>query len=119
MNLNATEVAWAAGLLEGDGHFGTMNDGRSLRVKLNLTDYDVTRRFADTFGASVNGPYDHEHKDGHVRKPYWRTDIVKRDLAMTIMGAVWPHPGKRRRIQVKNSILRWKNHPGRNGHASD
>ena len=67
---SAEEIAWAAGLFEGEGSISRF--GRSgkfdLRVSLNMTDEDVVRRFdAIVDGGKVYGPYSSYR--GH--KPIW------------------------------------------------
>jgi hypothetical protein len=58
---SAEEIAWAAGLFEGEGsitRFG--RPGKfDLRVSLNMTDEDVVRRF----DAIVDGAGHTEHED--------------------------------------------------------
>ena len=51
-----TDIAWAAGLFEGEGCF-TLVDGRPVAA-LNSTDEDVIRKFASVVGGIINGPYD-------------------------------------------------------------
>jgi hypothetical protein len=64
------EVAWAAGLFEGEG-CTTESDGR-FTLRLNNTDESVVRRFDEvvTWGL-VYGPYRNSERDGHSRKPFW------------------------------------------------
>jgi hypothetical protein len=62
------EIAWAAGLFEGEGTF-TWDYGRAqLRVK--MTDLDVLEKLLDIWSVGkVYGPYETNSKDGSVRKP--------------------------------------------------
>lgn len=58
-----TEIAWAAGLFEGEGSFGYWN-GRS-RATMTLTDLDVLRRFSSIVGHGTIGDskvYQSHHK---------------------------------------------------------
>lgn len=66
-----TDIAWVAGLLEGEGYFGcriatTKNrPGKAylqVRICVNMTDEDVLRRAQSITGA------------GHINGPYTRTD---------------------------------------------
>lgn len=50
------EIAWAAGLFEGEGCI-TVSNGRPV-MRLNSTDADTPRRFCEIVGAGkVYGPY--------------------------------------------------------------
>lgn len=59
MDLSETDRAWLAGLLEGEGYFGTVNNTvkgkvyRYPRVGVTMTDRDVIERVAALFGTSV------------------------------------------------------------------
>ena len=55
-DMTESELAWLAGLLEGEGCFGVLN-GRA-RLQLRMTDEDVVRKAAAFLGASVNVSHD-------------------------------------------------------------
>lgn len=74
--MNEFDLAWAAGLFEGEGFIGfnrSTSDSEHrprgyLTLELRMTDEDVVRRFASIVGVgSVNGPY-LPKKGG---KPFW------------------------------------------------
>lgn len=52
MNIKDTDIAWAAGLFEGEGTFGFSN-GVAKRVVIQMTDLDILTRMQDLFGGSV------------------------------------------------------------------
>ena len=58
------ELAWAAGIFEGEGTI--VANGRTFRLVVKMTDRDVVEHFAAVMGGRVLGPYDAH--DG-VRKP--------------------------------------------------
>lgn len=67
----ACDVAWAAGLFEGEGCVFAKPDKGRLRIvaSLDSCDFDVLDRFAEVIGVGrVYGPY--EHAKG--TKPYWK-----------------------------------------------
>jgi hypothetical protein len=69
-----TEIAWAAGLFEGEGSITYIPRGLhpDLQVAINMTDEDVVRRFeAVVDRGRVYGPY-HPPSHGDRRKPFWR-----------------------------------------------
>lgn len=73
-------IAWAAGLFEGEGTFGVYGNGRKARnvvsLSIVMTDEDVIRNFAAVvenadagmFG-TIDGPLPSQRKGG---KPLWR-----------------------------------------------
>ena len=64
------EVAWAAGLFEGEGSITVC--GGVARLSLVLTDYQVLERFVEIVGTGkIYGPYVNGYRDGFVRKPRW------------------------------------------------
>jgi hypothetical protein len=65
------EIAWAAGLFEGEGCV-TETDGR-FTMRLNNTDERVVRRFDEiVVWGLVYGPYRQlRNRDGRRRKPFW------------------------------------------------
>jgi hypothetical protein len=65
--LTDVEVAWIAGLLEGEGHFAPK------AIIVNMTDRDVLERLAALTGGRLNGPY--TYKNRPTSKPYYRVWI--------------------------------------------
>ena len=63
--MTSEEIAWAAGLFEGEG-CATVSNGRP-RLVLRMTDEESVRRFGDTVGIGrVYGPYTYPGKS-----PIW------------------------------------------------
>jgi hypothetical protein len=63
----AEQLAWAAGLFEGEGTI-TMC-GLTFTLQLKNTDESVVDRFIEIVELGhVYGPYDNHHKDGFTRK---------------------------------------------------
>jgi hypothetical protein len=97
---SAVDVAWLAGLLEGEGHFG-MSSGRPgqryPRIALKMTDEDIISRVAELWGRSYYVAHDSSRPSTY--KTQYRTEIKGND-ARDIMRAVLPHLGKRRAERV-------------------
>ena len=84
MPFKSEDVAWAAGLFEGEG---TINTGKSyyvngekrarktpqITIRIGMTDIEPLERFAAIFGGSVTGPYKDKRKDWY--KPYWFVSV--------------------------------------------
>lgn len=99
--VTAMEIAWLAGLLEGEGSVSI--NGRSCTVRVKMTDHDVVARAADILGARI---YD----DGIRRtglKQIW-TAQVKGTLAAGWAMTLYPWFGVRRRGQVRHAITHWR-----------
>jgi hypothetical protein len=98
MTTAGCEIAWAAGLFEGEGTI-TQSRGR-LYVRLKMTDESIVLRFAEIarFG-EIYGPYSHQRTDGYVRKPYW-VWLAAEYEALEVLEMLWPWLGQRRRGQA-------------------
>lgn len=70
MGIHDEEIAWAAGLFEGEGTI-TQSSG-IVNLRVTSTDGDVLDRFAEVVGAGkVYGPYVYAKPDGRRRKPFY------------------------------------------------
>lgn len=105
------DIAWLAGLLEGEASFvATCHSGRYvyLQVSLRMADEDVVRRAAAVFGVGhVTGPYRWKGFKDHW-KDQWQWSVTKSADAYAVMIAVWPWLGERRRQQVKSAVGAWR-----------
>lgn len=99
---SALDIAWLAGLLEGEGNVAI--NGRSLTIRVKMTDHDVVLRAATILG----GPM---YTDPVIRsgktKPTW-TAQVKGALAAGWAMTLYPWFGQRRREQVRRAIAHWR-----------
>lgn len=91
--MDQTELAWAAGLFEGEGCF-TVSSGTVPRAKMRSTDEDVVRRFHSIIGL------------GRVREePYFRDRgmkmqwewYAKKAEVPDVIQLLYPWLGERRR----------------------
>jgi hypothetical protein len=70
MHAQNAEMAWAAGLFEGEGTITLC--GSVVHLRLNLTDFEVLERFWEIVGTGkIYGPYTSGYRDGYTRKPRW------------------------------------------------
>jgi hypothetical protein len=103
VNSTPQELAWAAGLFEGEGTFVVFKNGgpaayRYPQAKVSMTDEDVVRRFGDVLGfGTVNGPYDSYGARGKRRKPIWTWHGNGLEKTQALVAAFWPWFGERRR----------------------
>lgn len=94
-----TDVAWAAGLFEGEGCFGMIQTGRGCGVifscTLQMTDEDVVRRFhqiVEVGRVSVTAT--------GTGKTLWRWVTRSRADYRTVTALLRPHLGVRRRMKI-------------------
>ncbi len=88
------ELAWLAGLLEGEGCFSLHR--RSPEIRLQMTDRDVVERVALLFG----GRRVTAGKPRNWGKQTVFTTSTQGDSAVQIMRAIRPHMGERRGARI-------------------
>ena len=106
--MTSTEVAWLAGLLEGEGYFAVQGSSiGSPIIQLLMTDRDVVDRVAAVFQTNVNTVKRYEG-----RKQAYRVNAYGSRAAGLIM-TIYPFLGARRRAKVKEVLAGWKASTGR------
>jgi hypothetical protein len=96
------EIAWAAGLFEGEGSCSIQwVKGRAYAsMSMMLTDDDVLYRFRDLIGGRVSMAMER----GGNTKPIWSWRLYGRNKIEPIAKLFWPWLGDRRREQVTNVL---------------
>jgi hypothetical protein len=102
----AQELAWAAGLFEGEGCITSGSSGQehlpTVILTLSSSDEDTLRRFASAVGVGhVSGP--RVPKDG--RKPMWSWHCARFEDAQFVIAALWSGLGSRRRARAGEVLL--------------
>lgn len=98
----ATDIAWLAGLLEGEGWFITTTyrkRGREYvyaRLGVNMTDKDIIERVASMFDVAVT-------PQKGTRLPQYRAAVTG-GKAVKWMRAIHPLMGARRRVQIEKCL---------------
>jgi hypothetical protein len=105
---SAEEIAWAAGLFEGEGsitHIGRRGQSFELQVAVNMTDEDVVRRFDEIVDrGKVYGPY-LPLSHGDRRKPFWHWVAIG-DAGHDALDLIGAWLGTRRVAQARaHSVL--------------
>lgn len=100
--LDRTDAAWLAGLLDGEGCFDNPRGNPRIRVK--MTDLDVILRAADVMDATTHMEYDHRPTVTGGKRSDLMTAQVTGDKAVAIMRAVLPWLGSRRSAKVTEII---------------
>lgn len=87
-------VAWASGLLEGEGSFIVHKKGA--HIACTSTDEDVIRDLYDQLGiGNIGGPYDRS-----PNKPEWRWGVYARNEIRAVLTLIRPWMGARRTEQI-------------------
>lgn len=100
--MRPTDLAWLAGLLEGEGCFTgyTQRGGQfTAKVYVKMTDYDVVDRAAHLMGCKSVRPT--KTKDG--TKQAWETAIAGKK-AGELMRSLQPHMGIRRQARIQELL---------------
>jgi hypothetical protein len=101
--LTTLEIAWLAGLLEGEGCFAMYGNDRPL-IKLAMTDLDTISKAAGLMGCSniqrkeMDNP---NHKTQYVFYVY-------NSLAISWMMTIYSFMSNRRKEKIKEVISKWK-----------
>lgn len=97
--MDTRELAWAAGLFEGEGCFGSNPLGYP-RAAINMTDEDSLRRFCAAVGVgNVTGP----HPKGDY-KPQWTWQTQGLENVQVVAARLWYGLGQRRRSRAKEVL---------------
>jgi hypothetical protein len=99
------EIAWAAGLFEGEGCI-TQSSGQSV-LRLNSTDLDVLERFHAAVGrGEIYGPYENR-PSRFRRKPFW-VWVCPRSDAVDVIAELGPWLGSRRLARARElGVFPW------------
>ena len=101
MTVAVRDLAWAAGILEGEGYFGLRPQG--ITAALSMTDKDVVDRFHAIFGFGSRT----ERKLPSGKTAYTWTVTNQTDAAglmMTMLSLM----GERRQARIKECLMAWR-----------
>lgn len=110
------EVAWLAGLVEGEGCLSIKKEKKSTRacntihLHIGMCDRDIIARAGELLGCKVLGPYKHPGDDGFKRKVQWRV-VATGGLAAAWMMTLYPFFGERRKQAVRDCLAFWRDLP--------
>ena len=119
--INLNDIAWAAGFLEGDGHFGWHRDGKFLRkdgtygkkygqpvIVADQVNIEPLLKLQTIFGGWIGGPY----KTNRQSRYRWE---VSSNKAASIMMTLWHFLSTQKRKQVEHALGTWRLTPTRGG----
>ncbi len=95
------EVAWLAGLLEGEGSFVAPppSDPKRARILIEMVALDVIEKVSELVGLAYTQP--------NRRKEHWRQSYkvtIRGPKAVEVMRAVYPYMSIRRRAQIVRAL---------------
>lgn len=97
------QIAWVAGLIEGEGWFGTRGGGRPT-VEVASTDRDVIDRLRAWTGVgTIDGPYVRPN-----RKPYFKWRVTAREDAAALLLELCPYLCERRLRRAREVLAIWE-----------
>jgi hypothetical protein len=101
LHLDMRQLAWLAGLMEGEGSFSRATPAmpRRPRLSIGMTDCDVIERVCELWGTRL---YTHIPKVERYKQVY-RTELVG-GSAVALMMLLRPHMSARRQAQIDQSI---------------
>jgi hypothetical protein len=99
------ELAWVAGILEGEGTFYIDYKGSNPQIKVNLAmmDEDVVQEVFDI--VKIGRFY------GPSKKGMWTWQINKQTEAAAFMMTIYPLMRDRRKEKIKACLKEWKSFP--------
>jgi hypothetical protein len=102
-----TDLAWAAGLFEGEGCITVGYRGKEYRytlgqLTLSMKDEDVVRHFAEVIG------FGKVYLGGKSNEGMWRWAVTRFEHVQAIVAMFWPWLGSRRRARAREVLERLK-----------
>lgn len=110
--IKTLDIAWLAGILEGEASFGY--HGTTPVIQLQMTDPDVVKRVAALLGVDVRAPWKPKGKD-HYKLVYGC--VAHGRKAIGWMMTLYSFMGVRRKEAIEAALNKWKAQP-RTTHAS-
>lgn len=99
------DIAWAAGLYEGEGSAHISSAQGQTIVQLRMTDEDVVQRFAQIVGRGNVVRRSRSQAQG-PRKDVWCWSIHGAEDVKAVLGMLWPYLGERRQQRATEVLER-------------
>lgn len=103
--MTEVEIAYLAGIFEGEGsvsvgtvYRGKQHDTLQLIVRVGMSDADVIIRLQQITGVGTISSYQPNRAGS---KMCYRWSVTNRDECDTVLAAIWPYLGVRRREQIR------------------
>lgn len=93
--MNKVQLAWLAGILEGEGSFVVSGGGNIFAISMSSVDRDVIATVAGLIGGNVCGPYQYVTNT----QSFYRTTKAGK-AAVRLSRKLYPFMSARRRAQI-------------------
>lgn len=103
--LTEAEVAWLAGIYEGEGYCG-ISSKRAIHVSIVMTDFDVMERILALTGIGSLRPGKHANNPEH--KSFLRWGVGSKN-AVDFLELILPWLGERRSARASAAVENWTN----------
>lgn len=117
--MRATELAWCAGFLDGEGYFAfSQHSGGRGQMKIQVSQIDrrPLDRLAASLGGTVRGPYVVKNPNG---RPQWSWSLTSFEGVQHAIALAWPWLCQPKRDQAHAAMTRcrahWAANPSRRG----
>jgi hypothetical protein len=101
-SIDRQELAWAAGLFEGEGCITVSHNGSGTKnqpvLRLNMIDEDTVRRFQRAVGCGPVKAY--VFKSQGTRKPQFWWYVTSFEKVQAVLAMLWFGLGQRRRVRA-------------------
>jgi hypothetical protein len=91
-------IAWAAGIVEGEGHISTYDN--KVRVVVEMTDLDILERLQNNFGGSLV----QQKRRKEAWKISWRWSLTSSAKAKEFLILIYPLLGNRRQAKCQEAF---------------
>lgn len=106
MSTSIKEIAWIAGLLEGEGSFGLTNNGKSPCIWLSMTDVDTVQKVRDVIDKSKSIAISIDSRKESYKDQYKIT--FNGSKAVAWMMTIYPLMSIRRQARIRECLNAWK-----------
>jgi hypothetical protein len=98
------DLAWASGLIEGEGCFMFNPERYQYRVVVGSVDLDVLEKLQAIFNCGKV----YRKQNTITGKPFWQWMVTKKEDTVNICHLVLPFMGKRRTLKIEELLRSYK-----------
>ena len=106
-NLEETNWAWIAGIIEGEGSVGFSNGWPTLNIQ--MTDKDVMEKLSLYLESPLKGPLTYSTKKRSSYKPTYQIALRKTEKLYYISNKIYDYMGERRKKSINLWREYWRN----------
>ena len=107
MAITIKDIAWLAGILEGEGHFGSTNSGNSPGIWVGMTDLDIIEKIRSIIDPSRSISISKDRRKETYKDMYRLNFSGQRAIGW--MMTIYPLMSVRRKESIRKSTRKLKN----------